>query len=140
MSSARMCARIPGARSLGRAQLAGWAFVCNKTGMDGSAKANLVPRADAVTWGVLYSLPREELPRLDAIEGGYRRAEVCVLDDQQQQKKCTVYVSERTTNEPVPFDWYKQHMLTGALEHELPHQHVQMIEALPERPGEQNVS
>ena len=36
---------------MGPGKLEGWAFACNKAGMDGSAKANVQPCAGAVVWG-----------------------------------------------------------------------------------------
>ena len=64
MSSLRLRERIPSARSLGAARLAGWRLAPNKRGRDGSGKANLVVDANSVVWGVLYQLVAADWPRL----------------------------------------------------------------------------
>ena len=42
MSSARLVERVPGARTLGPAQLEQWRLLCTKPGADGSGKVNLI--------------------------------------------------------------------------------------------------
>ena len=68
MSSRRMRERIAGARTMGLGKLEGWAFACNKSGMDGSAKANIQPCAGAVVWGAVYLLPASAFDLLDTID------------------------------------------------------------------------
>jgi AIG2-like family len=135
MERARLLARIPNAASLGRGRLPGWRFACNKRGMDGSAKANIVRVVDAAVWGVVYSMPRNQLPRLDAIEGGYERVRVGVVElaNASTEVPCQTYFSGRLHHDDVVFDWYKRHMLSGAHEHDLPAAWVAMLEGLPAR-------
>ncbi|HHH30497.1 MAG TPA: gamma-glutamylcyclotransferase [Polyangiaceae bacterium] len=80
MARARLLARIPNAAPLGRGRLDGWRFACNKKGHDGSAKANIQPAPADSVWGVVYRMPRNQLPRLDAFEGGYERIRVEVVE------------------------------------------------------------
>ncbi|MBW2458145.1 MAG: gamma-glutamylcyclotransferase [Deltaproteobacteria bacterium] len=132
MSQARMLARVPEADDLGRGYLEDWAFACNKSGMDGSAKANLMPHPGERVWGVVYRLPASRLPELDAIEGGYRRLTVTVCIG-ERDLSCHVYASDRLTDDPIPFDWYQVVMVTGAEEHSLPEETIEGLRRLPSR-------
>lgn len=131
MDPKRMQERVPAARGWGRAKLQGWVFVCNKSGMDGTAKANLQPSAEGLVWGVVYRLDAKSLPELDVFEGGYERLSVEVLSEQHGLLKCEVYVSDRLTADPRPAAWYKQHMVAGADAHQFPEHYVSMLRALP---------
>jgi len=133
MARSRMLRRVPEAEDLGSARLDDWAFQCSKSGVDGSAKANLVARPGAEVWGVVYRLPTSRVPGLDLIESGYRRKTVTVaLGD--QALRCEVYVSDRLTDDPTPFDWYRALMIAGAEEHALPEAHLERLRSLPSRP------
>ena len=135
MSSARLRERIAEAQSLGRAQLEGWRLRCNKSGMDGTAKANIEAEQGAVVWGVVYRIPAAALPELDVIEGGYERITVEVLDDAGDKHSCHTYTSRRLTDEPLlPNAWYKQHILQGAAEHGLPSSYRAQLVAWPTLP------
>ena len=136
MTRSRMVARIPEAQDLGRGHLEDWTFECNKLGMDGSAKANLVPCPGALVWGVVYRFPSSRLPGLDVIEGGYRRITVEVWIHGVRQR-CETYASDRLTDDPTPFDWYQGLMVAGAEEHALPERHIELLRSLPSRPAEE---
>ncbi|RLB60030.1 MAG: hypothetical protein DRI90_14685 [Deltaproteobacteria bacterium] len=133
MSQPRMVARIQEAEDLGQGSLEDWVFVCNKSGMDGSAKANLVRRPGARVWGVVYRFPSSRLPELDIIEGGYRRVRVEV-QSHGHRLPCEAYCSDRLTDAPIPFGWYKDLMVAGAEQHGLPEQHIELLRTLPSRP------
>ncbi len=134
MSSVRLLARVEDARPLGRALLRDHAFVCNKRGQDGSAKANIEPREGASVWGVLFVVPRADLARLDRIEGGYVRTEVMV-DHEGTTVTCFTYLSTRRLDGGRPFDWYKAHIVDGAVEFGLPADYVATLRALPADPA-----
>jgi hypothetical protein len=145
MSLARMQARIAGAVSLGPGVVRGWRFACNTLGFDGSAKANVLPAihpkalppadSSSQVWGVVYRLPRVALHQLDRLEGGYRRWLVGVRTA-RGALRCHIYWSERLTEQLRPYDWYRDHMLTGALEHRLPEAWISMLRQLASTPAE----
>ena len=81
MSTRRLLSRVPDARTLGRARLAGMRLVCNKPGRDGSGKANLVEDAGAHVWGVLYDIHVDHWALLDRHEPGYARETARVETD-----------------------------------------------------------
>jgi len=137
MHPARMQARVPAAVPRGRARLRGHRLVFNKLGRDGSAKANLVPEPDggeAEVWGVLWELDAAGLAALDPHEGGYRRVRAEVETDDGACVVVETYLSERLTNDPVPFDWYLEHVLRGARAHGLPEAWVARLELVVCRP------
>lgn len=132
LEPARMRRRVPSARALGAAQLEGFGLRLDKSGSDGSAKANIRREAGARVWGVVYELAIVEWPGLDACEGGYARVEVEVALGAQPVVAHT-YVSDLLTPDPTAFAWYKQLMLDGARHHALPEEWIALLEALPER-------
>ena len=129
MSSARLLTRVPAARSLGRAQLTGFRLAWNKPGIDGSGKANIVLAAAETVWGVLYHFPRSAWDALDQIERDYTRESHSVIDHkgaavstQLYRWHCEPHVADRT-----PHAWYRDHLVSGAREHQLP---IDVIAAL----------
>lgn len=130
MDSAQMRTRVPEARPLGRVRLAGYRFHCNKIGRDGSAKANVEVAVGHEVWGVLFELSDEGLVALDRYEGGYRREEATVWRDEDPIAGVHVYVSARTSADLLPTRAYRERMLRGAREHELPEACVAALRAL----------
>jgi gamma-glutamylcyclotransferase (GGCT)/AIG2-like uncharacterized protein YtfP len=135
MSQSRMHARIPEAESLGRAQLREWVLRLNKHGADGSAKANIEREAGANVWGVVYRLRRNHIPKLDRFEGGYQRIDVEVVPPDAIAIACICYASDTLLQRARCFDWYKEHMLRGAREHDLPASYIAMLAAVPDCPS-----
>lgn len=134
MSSARFLTRVPLARSVGRARLDGWRFTCDKLGMDGSAKANILRHEGAFVWGVVFIMPAAALPDLDAIEGGYERVTVEVEHERLRKIESICYASKVRAADTVPHAWYKRHIVTGAVEHGLPTDYIAFLRALPQHP------
>ena len=132
MASRRMRARVPGARSAGRACLAGWRLVADKPGRDGTAKANLERDPGACVWGVAWELRERDLLALDRFEGGYERVPVSV-DAGAGAVGATTYASRLHGAEPGLERGYKEFLLEGAREHHLPPEWVAFLESLPER-------
>lgn len=125
MSSPRLTARVPDARVHCTAQLLGYRLCFHKIGRDGSAKcdAQLTACSGDVVRGVVYRIPSEQRPRLDACEGlgqGYRAADVRLKRDDGDDLEAFCYLATRTDPGLRPFDWYREHVLYGAREHGLP--------------------
>lgn len=132
MSSTRLRERIASAVVVSPGHLSGWRWALNKTGGDGSAKANIEPDPTSTVWGVIYRLPLIELPRLDAIEGGYERQRVEVVTA-SRAVLCETYASTRISEAMTAADWYLEHIVSGAEEHGLPDDWVAMLRALTAR-------
>jgi len=134
MSIGRLCSHVCSAKVVGLAKLLDKRMVCNKKGADGSGKANLTESLGAVVWGVLYEVESAELDKLDRAEGGYQRMSTQALTEGDNPVKVEIYVSEKLTADPTPYDWYKELILRGAREHELPTAYLQYLEQLPSKP------
>jgi len=133
MSTARLTGRIPVKSVIGPACLPDHALICNKQGRDGSGKANIIIRNDCEVYGVLYELHQHHFATLDRIEGGYRRMTLTVYPTASEKIGAQTYIAYQLTTDPVPFDWYRDLMITGAREHGLPETYIHFLQALPVR-------
>jgi len=131
MDSMRMRKRTPSAVATGTACLKHHHVVCNKLGQDGTAKANIIPRQDTSTYGVLYEISTDEIKLLDTEETGYQRVEKMLLNHLNQEVHAQTYVAFRLTHQPVTTEWYKSIIIQGATEHGLPDDYIQTLERLP---------
>jgi len=127
--------RAPSAKPLGRAKVTGKRLVCNKKSKDGSGKANLEDAPGDTVWGVLHEINPAELDELDNAEKGYKRESFNVTTDQGSSVKVFVYVSSLLTDDPRPYDWYKELIIKGAREHDLPESYIKkVLEQLVSKP------
>lgn len=131
MSTKRLQARIPNAQAIGRGRLASWTMICNKSGLDGSAKANIARAENDWVWGVIFVVPEDQLDVLDGYEGGYERHPVQVHDDDGNTYRCATYSSDRTTCDERLNSAYRQYMVDGAREHGLPTHYVAELASKP---------
>ncbi len=130
MSSRRLRARLPGAQSHGRSWLEDRRLICNKPSKDGSGKANLIDEVGAVVWGVLYEIGDDSWSTLDRYEPDYTRFACEAHLEANRRAIAQVYVWTERGPEIPPLAWYREHMLEGAREHELPEEHIRVIEEL----------
>jgi gamma-glutamylcyclotransferase (GGCT)/AIG2-like uncharacterized protein YtfP len=136
MSTERLRGRTPSARPLGRASLAGHILRWHKLGRDGTGKCDAAytgKRSDTV-WGVLFEIDRAEKAALDRVEGlgiGYDEAEVQVVLAGACCSARTYRAKPGRTDAALkPRQWYKDHVLRGAREHELPVWYIEHLEGL----------
>lgn len=132
MSTARLRERTPSCRPLGLATLPGYSLRFHKRSKDGSGKCNAFETgsADDAVIGVLFSFDPKERPKLDKAEGvgnGYEHANVTVVNDEGRRRKVLTYVATPAYIDDglKPYDWYKDFVLAGAREHELPNEYVE---------------
>lgn len=131
MYTARLRARITYARIIGPAFLEGWQVVFNKRGIDDSGKANLVKARGSIAWGVLYETTMLGLDILDRIEGGYRRVNITVKRPNGDEVEAATYISGLLTKDARPYKWYKDLVITGAIEHGLPEDYIEYLKKWP---------
>jgi hypothetical protein len=134
MLECRIGKRINGFRSVGIGYVRDKDIVCNKQSKDGSGKANLVESDGCVVWGVLFEIPADQIQALDDAEGGYTRQPFTVVSAEENELEAEAYVSDHLTPNPVPYDWYKDYIVKGAIEHGLPIEYVRKLEVLPSKP------
>jgi len=140
MSTARLQARVAGARPLGRAFVDDWRLVFDKPGRDGTGKANLASLAGARTWGVLFEIPAPAWTVLDGFEPGYERCAFRFERRETRAREAHAYVyppasrvSEARAATNPPSEEYLEHVLAGAREHGLPRAHVAWISSFRHR-------
>jgi len=135
MSTGWLKRYVPSAKPLGHAKLLDKRLVCNKKSKDGSGKANLANSIGDAVWGVLYEIDSTELDKLDRVEGGYTRVRLDVITNQGSSIKAYVYISFELTDDARPHDWYKELMVKGAREHQLPPFYMKYLEQIHSKPN-----
>jgi gamma-glutamylcyclotransferase len=127
MSSTRILERLPNARAMGAASWPGMRLTCNQLSIDGSGKANLVADEGHRAWGVLYEIEERDWVVLDKFEARYVRRRCSVNLDGGAIRAAQVYLGNGPFCEIPPFDWYRDHLLEGAREFELPRSIIELI-------------
>lgn len=136
MATRRLRQRVPSARVVDVAALAGHRLAWHKQGVDGSGKCDIpAAQAEDVVYGVLYAFDPMHKPRLDRVEGLGRSYEQKHVDlwllGRQEPVTALTYYAIRIDPGYLPYDWYRDHVLIGAREHALPGHYVRLIESVP---------
>lgn len=135
MSLRRIRQRVPSARVLGTFSLADHELRFHKHGRDDSGKCDAFYTGNPshVVTGVLYEIDASEKSVLDQAEGlgnGYDEKEVCVSDSTGIVAKAVTYHATNINTSLLPFTWYKDHVLIGAKEANLPEEYIAHIEGV----------
>jgi gamma-glutamylcyclotransferase len=140
MSSKRLTdkERCPGAISFGIAVLYQYVFSFNKKSKEsiGSGKGNITftgNPSDEV-WGVVFEIPKNEEHALDIAEGfnigHYSKEEIKVISEKQEFEVIAYIANSKfIDNAEVPFDWYKNHCIKGAIEFNLPIEYTDFLQS-----------
>ena len=139
MSSRRIANRIPSALLLGCGRLNGHQLRFHKVSKDGSAKCNVLDtdHPDHFVLGVIYKISPEHKQQLDLLEGlgqGYETKTVDIKMETGLTQSGFVYFASRIDCSLKPYDWYKQHVLIGANEHDFPESYISKIESVEAMP------
>lgn len=126
MSSERLNERIPAAEPIATGRLNNYSFICNKIGGNRICYANIEYDVNSHLYGVIYKLEPEDLNTLDRYEGNYQREEV-TIDLTSKTVKAITYISDYTSEDLQVEEWYKDHIINGAREHQIPEEYVQSI-------------
>lgn len=138
----RLRERAPSAQVVAVAALHGHVLRWHKLARDGSGKCDVVPApagltaAQATVWGVVYRLDPRDKPALDAAEDlgvGYAQQQVWVQAEGAALQAC-LYQALLTDPAALPFAWYRDLVVAGALEHGLPPDYVAGLTAAPTQP------
>ena len=111
----------------------------HKVGADGSGKCTLVETGDesTVAYGVLYQMADSDGDRLDRVEGvhtgGYSRCSVQLrfLDGRTTDAVTYVAGDRHIDTARVPFDWYRDLVVAGAVEHGLAASYIDELARIP---------
>jgi gamma-glutamylcyclotransferase len=136
LSARRLQARISTVRKVGVGRLDGHQLRFHKVShTDGSAKCDAFETGDTrhCVFGVLFELSEPDRTRLDRFEGlhrGYEAWDILVRLDDGTTVTAFTYRATRIDPALRPFDWYREHVLTGAREHGFEQAYIQQIEAV----------
>ncbi|PNU19613.1 gamma-glutamylcyclotransferase [Geothermobacter hydrogeniphilus] len=136
MATARLRQRIPSAHRIGVARLDGYrlAFQVAST-KDGSGKCDACPAtASDQLFGVLFRIDPAAKTILDHYEGvgiEYRDTWLTVEPEQGNQVKALIYLGINIDRNLRPYPWYREHVLRGAIENQLPEDYIASIRAVP---------
>lgn len=130
MSQEQMNQRGPGAEIISAATLQGCRFLINERGV-----ATLLPNPDSLTPGVLWRISAEHEKSLDRFEGCaqgiYDKCYREIITPDGGTARALVYIDHNNQQFGAPRDGYMERIIEGAVEHELPEAHVQMLSAWP---------
>lgn len=138
MNLNRLTQRVPSAVKVCNVILPGYKLVCNKVSKkDGSAKANII-KTDNLTellWGVLFTIDKTEKTLLDKAEGlgkGYNEDTLTFSDETNNPYVAQVYIADSKTidNNLLPFDWYKDFIVSGAIQNKLPVEYISQLKSM----------
>ncbi|MBK8088825.1 MAG: gamma-glutamylcyclotransferase [Chitinophagaceae bacterium] len=137
MNINRLAQRVPSATKVTNVFLPGYKLVCNKVSKDGSVKANIL-NSDIpgdIVWGVLFKIDSKEKSLLDKAEGlgkGYNEDCLTFYDESNSQYVAQVYIADTNSinNNLVPYDWYKEFIVTGAIQNQLPADYILLLQSI----------
>lgn len=135
MNLNRLKERAPSANKLLNAYIKNHTIKCNKvSSKDRSSKANIVETGndDDIVWGVIFEIDDSEKPNLDEYEKGYNESTLSFLDSENNPHEAQVYIADESAiNEDLlPYDWYKEYIVSGAKENDLPQEYIEKLEAI----------
>lgn len=123
---------------LGVVKAIGYKLFFHNRGIDDfSGKCNIVPVNDLSqeVYGVLYEIKEEERYLLDRSEGlGISTQEIILkvypVNTQEEGVFAFTYVAHKDNvfEDLVPFSWYKEMVISGAKEHQLPENYIHHLE------------
>lgn len=128
--SKRLKSRIPSATTVAVVSLPNYQLFFDKRGTDGSGKGNIRKTNDSIVHGIIYEIKAEEKVALDRIEGtGYDDVSLQIPVESELIKVFTYMAKESHTDHSLsPYSWYKNLVIAGAKEHELPQAYINEIQ------------
>ena len=139
MSSRRLMERVPSARFLSIATLKEHKLQFHKISKDGSGKCDVehtANRNDRVI-GVVFEMTdsdKKKLDRRECLGFGYAEKTVTVILENEDQIEASTYCAVETDATLNPYNWYKEHVLRGARENNLPQDYISLIKKIESLP------
>ena len=143
MLKQRLKERVGWAEFFSNAWIRGYEVRFRKISIDGSGKADLVETGDLedIVHGVVYQFDPDHWHALDKHEGatgnnpGYDRVPIQVHTDCGNRDVTTYLARRGRIDESLkPYTWYRDLILCGAEQHELPEDYRQKIENIVDIP------
>jgi hypothetical protein len=134
MCLGRMKARCPSANPIAIGALPKHALRFHKKSDDKSGKADAFATGEPTdeVWGVIFAIEDDELPALDASEGGYVRDPLEIPFANGAHITALVYRAEekRRDSSLKPYSWYLRFVIEGARQHRLPPAYISSLSAV----------
>jgi gamma-glutamylcyclotransferase len=135
MASQRLLQRLPEARRLDVGILSGHqlSFRKNDSGLSAKCDIELTGDHEDEVIGVVYEISIEDKETLDLIEGlgtGYNEKSVQITTWSGSILSSVTYFAIDIHHNVIPYHWYKQHVLRGAIEHGLPTDYIRRIDLI----------
>ena len=131
MLTSRLRKRVPSCEFVTTAKLLRHQLRFHKRSSDRSSKCNaFLTGVDAdVIWGAVFNIPTAEKTTLDEAEGlgsGYNEKMVDLITPAGERLRAITYYADDTAivEGLFPYTWYKDLVLSGAIEHGLPADYV----------------
>ena len=129
----RLRERTPSAKVIAKGMLFDHKLMFHKKSHDGSGKCDAfqIDNSSDSIYGVIYEIHESDKCELDIEEGlgfGYEEKEVSIYVDSPKTlvDAFTYYATDIETN-LSPYHWYKDFVLHGAIENNLPEEYIEMI-------------
>jgi gamma-glutamylcyclotransferase len=86
--------------------------------------------------GVLLNIDSKEKLLLDKAEGlglGYNEDTLTFFDQLSNSYSAQVYIADNSSinNHLLPFDWYKEFIVTGSIHNQLPADYISQLQSIP---------
>lgn len=138
MYSRRLLERTPSALAMGTGFVEGYRLTFDKVSSDGSGKCNIDRTADIGkrVYGVLFSIDSSEIEDLDQAEGlgkGYQKSEIQVVRFSGADP-AIAYIADHIDPRLRPYDWYKEFVVRGAIDHKLPGAYIRRLQLTESKP------
>lgn len=137
MLISRIKDRIKGYRKIGIGYLPEHTLRFHKRSKDGSGKADayFTGKEDQKVWGVIGQIDKEAKKILDKFEGlgrGYNEKVVEIITN-DEKINTTIYVADSDCIDTnlIPFDWYKEFVVQGSIENQLPEDYIKLLKDIP---------
>ena len=135
MSLPRLLQRVPSAQLLSVAYLSAHKLQFHKKGHDGSAKCDIefTNCHTDIVYGVVYTFLASEKPYLDLIEGlgkGYNEKSISAVGLSGEIFQSVTYYATDIDPSLKPYHWYKEHVVRGAREHNLPIEYIRALQMI----------
>jgi gamma-glutamylcyclotransferase len=126
MLTKRLLDRVSSAHPIATASLTGHRLTFHKPSDDGSGKCTIerTDSANDVVWGVLFEIEKGQERILDGFEGKGYSASFIEVSDFTGVK---TYVANRVKATLVPYHWYKDLVVAGAIQHGLPEEYITQL-------------
>lgn len=129
----RLGRRLSSAELIGTSFMDGWSLHFHKRGKDESGKCNIINSGKGVFLAI-YEISRNDKQTLDRIEGlgfGYSERTLTIPEFDH----CVTYIADDTHIDEslVPYNWYKELVLVGAIKLGFPESYRNQINAVATR-------